>query len=68
MGNREGLHGRERSTQAVLSTRLMITIEPVAYWLTKTHSYNRLHFLPPVCPQAKSPPGTQHHAKRKPGP
>ncbi len=48
--------------------RLMITIEPVAYWLTKTHSYNRLHFLPPVCPQAKSPPGTRHHAKRKPGP
>jgi len=48
--------------------RLMITIELLAYWLTKTHSYNRLHFLPPVCPQAKSPPGTQHHAKRKPGP
>jgi hypothetical protein len=48
--------------------RLMITIELLAYWLTKTPSYNRLHFLPPVCPQAKSPPGTRHHAKRKPGP
>jgi hypothetical protein len=68
MENPEGLHSRERSAQGVLSMGLMITIEMVAYWLNRTPSYNRLHFLPPVCPQAKSPPGTRHHAKRKPGP
>lgn len=68
MGNRVGVHTSARSALGVLSMRLMITIELLVYWLTKTDSYNRLHFLPPVCPQAKSPPGTQHHAKRKPGP
>jgi len=47
---------------------LMITIEMVAYWVSKPPSYNRLHFFPSAWLQAKRPPGTQHHAKRKPGP
>jgi hypothetical protein len=49
---------------------LMITIEVAASGFGKIAAYNRLQLLPAsrASPQATIPLGTEHHAKRKPGP
>ena len=50
------------------SIALMITIEPLAYRVARPDSYNRLPIPPLRLASGDIPLGTQHHAKRPPGP